>query len=58
MIEEAFGNSKGFPVFWKGERMRGFIYLIVILNAIIGFILIYRRPRPFKGKTYKDYEEK
>ena len=50
--------SKGFPVFWKGERMRVFIYLIVILNAIIGFILIYRRPRPFKGKTYKDYEEK
>ena len=35
--------------------MRIFIYVIVVVNALVGFILIYRHPRPFKGKTFRDY---
>ena len=38
--------------------MREFIYLVVIANVILGFVLIYRRPRPFRGRTYRDYENK
>ena len=31
--------------------MREFIYAIVVVNVIIGFVLIYRKPRPFRGKS-------
>ena len=34
--------------------MREIIYVIVIINVIIGFVLLYRTPRPFKGRTYRD----
>ena len=34
--------------------MREILYLIVIVNVIIGFVLLYKKPRPFKGHTYRD----
>ena len=34
--------------------MRIFIYAVCIINAIIGLVLIYRKPGPFRGKTYRD----
>ena len=45
-------------LFFKKEddEMREIIYLAVIMNVIVGFLLIYKRPRPFKGRTFKDYK--
>ena len=38
--------------------MRYLIYGAVILNVILGFVLIYREPDPFRGRTYKDFLKK
>ena len=38
----------------RGTEMRTVIYIFVIINVILGFVLIYRKPRPFREKTYKD----
>ena len=38
--------------------MRVLIYVIVIINVIMGFILLFRENSPFKGKTYRDFAEK
>ena len=35
--------------------MREFIYLTVVINVIIGLFLMYRRPRPFGHRTYREY---
>ena len=35
--------------------MRYVVYLFVIANVILGFVLIYGRKGPLKGKTYRDY---
>jgi disulfide bond formation protein DsbB len=42
----------------KGETMRLFIYLIVIINSALGLYILFRENNPFKGKTYKDISEK
>lgn len=34
--------------------MRALIYLIVILNTVLGFYLLFRERNPFKGKNYRD----
>ena len=28
------------------------IYILVVINVTVGFIFIYRKPRPFGRKTY------
>ncbi len=38
--------------------MREVIYLLVIINVIMGLLLIYRRPGPFRGKNYRDHIKK
>ena len=34
--------------------MRTIIYIIVIVNVVMGFVLLFRENSPFKGKTYRD----
>ena len=38
--------------------MRYFIYVIAVINVILGFVMLYRENSPFKGKTYRDIAEK
>ena len=38
--------------------MRTAIYAIVIVNVILGLMMIYRTPGPFRGKTYRDHIKK
>ena len=38
--------------------MRTIIYIIVIVNVVMGFVLLFRENSPFKGKTYRDIAEK
>ena len=38
--------------------MRVFIYAIVIINVIMGFVLLFRENSPFKGRTYREIAEK
>ena len=37
--------------------MRTLIYLIVILNSVIGLYILFREKNPFKGKTYREIAE-
>ena len=38
--------------------MRTIIYIIAIVNVIMGFFMLFRENSPFKGKTYRDIAEK
>jgi hypothetical protein len=38
--------------------MRTIIYIIVIVNVVMGFVMLFRENSPFKGKTYRDIAEK
>jgi hypothetical protein len=38
--------------------MRTVIYIIAIVNIVMGFVMIFRENDPFKGKTYRDIAEK
>ncbi len=38
--------------------MRTVIYIIAIVNVVMGFVMIFRENDPFKGKTYRDIAEK
>lgn len=39
-------------------RMRAIIYIIAILNVVMGFIMLFRENSPFKGKTFRDIAKK
>ena len=41
-----------------GNNMRTVIYIIAIVNVVMGFVMIFRENDPFNGKTYRDIAEK
>ena len=52
MVVGSFDFSKG-----GIYGMRTLIYLIVILNSVIGLYILFREKNPFKGKTYREIAE-
>ena len=45
------------PLIW-GDNMRSVVYLIAVLNILLGLFMIYGRPDVFRGQTIKDAEDK
>ena len=42
---------------WE-EKMRTVIYVIAVLDILLGLYMIYGRPDVFRGKTLKDEDQK